>query len=247
MIRLVFALLLAWALAAPAQAQLTNFPPGAFAGKAARDPAAGGGGCSISVLQNVPADATNTVVTATLSPTTAGSVIVVMANWVGGTGTWAFTDSAGDTPTDYGNGLNSDGNASLGSIEAFLSPTTGVTSVTITLGASVATHMQVYEVAGLTSKVFDAHPAGVINTTTTSLIAGPTGTLSSSCEFGLVYFTAYGALSAVGGGFTPDVTNNTTVFNLSIGHDVVSSNASLTPTATVASAILGAGFMATVK
>lgn len=183
---------------ASTQAQFNSFPPGAFTGKAARDASGGGGG--ISVVQKTSNIGTNvTALTTTFGAgMTAGSIIVVACSAGNGAFTVSsVTDNNSDTSTDSGQGLVLTGTGNFGTfVRAFLAPTTGTTSVTATLSAQQGNFVcAIWEVAGLTSKVFDQVPTPVANVNTSASVT--TSTLTSATEFALAFLvTTNGAITA---------------------------------------------------
>lgn len=202
---------------------------------------ASGGGGSPSVKQT--AHAINTVgapttLTATFGAgTSAGSIIAVAAEWASSGNTGTISDNNSDAVTDSGVGPLIDGNNNQSVVKAFLSPTTGTTSVTLTLTGGVQfIHLAIWEIAGLSSKTFDqvAHANGLQVTSAT------TGTLAQANEVGIAYaetsnnsFTS-ASLTASPGTFTLDYNDTVggTASNQA-GHTITAATTALTASITI--------------
>lgn len=204
-------------------------------------PSGGGGGGGPSVKQTAHAINTAgglTTFNATFgSGISSGSIIAVAAFWNSGT-TGTLADGSSDTVTDSGAGTIADGNVNSSVVKAFLTPTAGVTTVTLTLTATTQyVHLVIWEIAGYTGSVtFDqvAHTTG-INANSVS-----TGALAQANEIGIAYaensnasFTP-SSLSATPGTFSLDYDDTVqgTASNQA-GHVVTSATSALTATITI--------------
>jgi hypothetical protein len=141
-------------------------------------------------------------VTVTISATAAGSVLMI-AGAGGGSGTTTgvtITDSAGDTYTPavpFTAGTTFSGGFYFAG--AFLAPSTGVTTVTVTLtGNNNAVDCFVWEVAGLTNPAIDKHPSaeGLNGVNPDS---GSTGTLSAADEAAICYVGVSSSVTGTAG------------------------------------------------
>lgn len=237
--------LLFLALCGKVDAQVTNCQGSAgvrntLAFGAALCPSGGGGG-GLSVKQTAHLVSTAggiTTFNATFgSGISSGSIIAVAAFWNSGTA-GTITDGSSDTVTDSGAGTIVDGNTNSSVVKAFLTPTAGVTTVTLTLVATTQfVHVVIWEIAGYTGSVtFDqvAHATGVNSNSVT------TGALAQANEIGIAYaensnasFTP-SSLSVTPGTFTLDY-NDTVQGTASnqAGHVATGGTGALTATITI--------------
>lgn len=199
----------------------------------------GGGGPSVKQVAHNTQTTTVTTVTATFaSGISAGSIIAVASAWNGNTVTGTITDGSSDTVTDSGAGVLTDGNNNRTQVQAFLAPTAGTTTVTLTTNSvSAFSNVTVWEIAGYTGSVtFDqVATANGLNSNTTT-----TGALAQANEVGITYasnsntsFTP-SSLTVTPGTYTFDF-NDTAPATASVqsGHVVTSTTSALTASITI--------------
>jgi hypothetical protein len=140
---------------------------------------------------------------------TAGSIIAVAGLFGGGDRTSAtISNDKGDTFTDSGGGFvvnTAVGPNTHSFCGAFLAPTTGAITVTITpTGGSTNANLLelvLWEISGLTNAVIDKQ--NHTNSTGLAIDSGSTGTLSSSTEAGIAYAADSNAVAgSAGSGWT---------------------------------------------
>src|SRR5258706_5298270 len=175
------------------------------------------------------------------SGVTAGSCVVI-AVVSQSAGALTVTNSAGDAATDSGAGNISDGNLNNTVIVGFFTPTAGVTTFTIHIaGGSSVGSWYLYEIGGLSSASFDkvAHATA----TGTAASSGATGTQTNSNDAAIQFFTSYDTITPTTSGFTDDGFINPA----DGGHNVLSSNASITTTAAIATSNQWIAWAVTIK
>src|SRR5258706_10817685 len=164
------------------------------------------------------------------SGVTAGNLVVIAIVSQDTTQTLSVTDSSSDTATDSGLGNRNDSNLNNTAIVGFFTPTAGVTTFTIHIGSTgsnVGT-WYLYEIGGLSSASFDK--AVEATGTGTAASSGATATQTNSNDAAIQFFASYDTITPTTSGFTDDGFINPA----DGGHNVLSSNASITTTATIA-------------
>lgn len=160
------------------------------------------------------------------NPIAAGSFIVAVAHC--DIGTFTIADDKSDALTDSGIGIFHDvPQGAFDQIGAFLAATTGAKTVTVTCTGGLAFEILIWEVAGISSPVFDkfVHAGG---NSAGPAASGFTGTLSASSEIALAYGTTSDAFTGAGSGWTLDAI---TAFNDIGEHIIIASSASIQATA----------------
>src|SRR5258706_9316647 len=173
----------------------------------------------------------------------AGSIVVIAVVSQDTSQALSVTDSAGDAATDSGLGNRNDSNLNNTAIIGFFAPTPGVTTFTIHIGSTgsnVGT-WYLYEISGLSSASFDK--AVEATGTGTAASSGATGTQTNSNDAAIQLFASYDTITPTTGGFTDDGFINPA----DAGHNVLSSNASITATATIASSTQWIAWAVTIK
>src|SRR5260370_22221204 len=168
---------------------------------------------------------------------------VVLAIAVQSASAVTVTDSASDTVTDSGQGTINDGNSNFTLVVGFFTPTAGTTTWTIHIastGSSVG-NWYMYEIGGLSSTSFDK--VVVAQGTSTALSSGASGTQTNSNDAAIEFFTAYDTITPTTSGFTNDGYLNPG----DAGHNVLSSNASITTTATTPTSTQWIAWAVTIK
>lgn len=195
-----------------------------------------GGGGGVSVVQSAQNVApTSAAVTVTFGAGTASGSIIVVGCMAGNSAftVSSVTDNNSDTSTDSGAGIVQEGTAAFGAfVRAFLAPTTGTTSVTATLSAAQSNFgCVIYEVAGLTSKLFDQ---GSHNSNVGSSLTTTTGALAQAAEFALVFAWGSNALTASSTSLSPgsSVLDFSLLFGgsnvIQSGHEITAATSALT-------------------
>ncbi len=177
------------------------------------------------------------------SGVTAGNLVVIAIVSQDVTQALTVTDSSSDTATDSGLGNKNDSNLNNTAVIGFFAPTAGVTTFTIHIGSTgsnVGT-WYLYEISGLSSASFDK----VVEATGTGTAAssGATATLTNSNDAAIQFFASYDTITSTTSGFTDDGFINPG----DGGHKVLSSNAALTTTATIASSTQWIAWAVTIK
>jgi hypothetical protein len=136
------------------------------------------------------------------SGTTAGSIIVVVAACDDVVTGITITNNNSDAVTDSGLGLVTFGTIFKVRCQAFLTPTTGTTTVTATFSGTNPTYgdLYIWEVAGLTSAVFDKFVSATGSGTAAD--SGTTGVLAAADEAAVAYGGSGGAFASPGTGWT---------------------------------------------
>src|SRR5258708_9522610 len=165
------------------------------------------------------------------SGVTAGNLVVIAIVSQDVTQALSVTDSSSDTATDSGLGNKNDSNLNNTAVIGFFTPTAGVTTFTIhigTTGSNVGT-WYLYEISGLSTASFDK--AVEATGTGTAASSGATGTQTNSNDAAIQFFASYDTITPTTSGFTDDGVINPA----DGGHEALSSNASITTTATIGS------------
>jgi len=136
-------------------------------------------------------------------PVTPGNFIAIsFVHQNGGSATSVVNDK-GDTYTDWGGGLITDGAAAM-TAGAFLVTTPGAISVTVTLSPDMFSDMSIREVAGLTNPVFD-RVLGAVNSGAILHSSGFTSPLISASEVAIAHAAGQTAVTSLNPPFLPDV------------------------------------------